>query len=732
MRTSMKYMFRKMKNHFGQLLGMGLLILIASLFFSTLFSFKDTYEQTTKNYFASYHYADVTLQGKFQDNDIAALKNDLNASNVEGRWVHDVKKDDLTTRLISQTQTTNQLKLEKGRLAKTKDECAVISQYARMNKTQLGDTLIAGDQILKVVGIVSSPEYVYYVQNARTMIADKENFAIAFVSEDFSPVYNQILLRNDQRISEKQVKKIVAYEAFTRQTDQINYQMFEGDLDQFVSFAYIFPTIFWLLSFGIIFILLRRTILKEHKQIGVMKALGRNNWGIIKIYTFQFVLMGLLSSIAGCLLSLPVSKWLLTIFASMIEVPDLTADFNPLYWLITIGVSTIGCWIFSILSMLDILREYPYTSMSPRVPKISAKRRNSKVWKYVSFNTRYAFKTSLRNKGRFFLMILGIAASAALLVFSFGFNDSLKEVTNQYFRTFASYDLIIESQPQQLTDDLVEDTLIQKEDKALQMVTKVNGEEYSLIILDGQVDTLELADEMLREGIIIPEYYAEKWQVTVGDTIKIDDRSVKVSCILPLGMGLSIFTSYDYAESIFDDLPRVYNTLYVQSDRPEKLEQHLKNQNMVFTTANNDREMFRSLLDNMGILIIFLIICSVILGITVIMCMNLMNLTVREFEYMFMNIMGYSKRRILSAIGKETLLQLILAIPLGFFLGYQLLQAIKGEFSQNTFALYPIVSLKSYLISTTIVFLMGSTRILLSNRYIEKLDIVEGLKVQED
>lgn len=77
-----------------------------------------------------------------------------------------------------------------------------------MNKTQLGDTLIAGDQILKVVGIVSSPEYVYYVQNARTMIADKENFAIAFVSEDFSPVYNQILLRNDQRISEKQVKKL--------------------------------------------------------------------------------------------------------------------------------------------------------------------------------------------------------------------------------------------------------------------------------------------------------------------------------------------------------------------------------------------------------------------------------------------------------------------------------------------------------------------------------------------
>lgn len=41
MRTSMKYMFRKMKNHFGQQLGMGLLILIASLF-SPLFSLSRT------------------------------------------------------------------------------------------------------------------------------------------------------------------------------------------------------------------------------------------------------------------------------------------------------------------------------------------------------------------------------------------------------------------------------------------------------------------------------------------------------------------------------------------------------------------------------------------------------------------------------------------------------------------------------------------------------------------
>jgi hypothetical protein len=54
---------------------------------------------------------------------------------------------------------------------------------------------------------------------------------------------------------------------------------------------------------------------------------------------------------------------------------------------------------------------------------------------------------------------------------------------------------------------------------------------------------------------------------------------------------------------------------------------------------------------------------------------------------MFMGVMGYPHKSILTAHIKETVLQLILAILLGFILGNVLLELIKGEFSGSSFVI---------------------------------------------
>ena len=97
-----------------------------------------------------------------------------------------------------------------------------------------------------------------------------------------------------------------------------------------------------------------------------------------------------------------------------------------------------------------------------------------------------------------------------------------------------------------------------------------------------------------------------------------------------------------------------------------------------------------------------------------------------------MNIMGYSKRLILQAINKENLLQLLLAIPLGFVLGSQLLEVIKDQFSQNSFAMQPNIKIESFILTAVIIIFISSLRLLISNQYIDRLDIVEGLKVQDE
>lgn len=726
--------FRKMKTNLPQMLGMGLLIAIAAMFFTTLFTFKTIYEEEMTTLFRQQNYADVTLTGNFTDDAQSKLKNDRRLSTVEGRTVQDFRSGEKTIRLISLSTKLNQVILEKGRLPKTKSECVIISQYARENKKTTGDILTVDHKNLKIVGIVRSPEYVYYSQSERSFSADPKKFAVAFVKKDFFPFTNQLLLSSSRKIKEKDVEKQLDFQSFTNQKDQINYQMYEGDLEQFVSFAYIFPTIFWLLSFGIIFIILRRTLLKEHKQIGVLKALGTTNLSIITIYTRQFFLLGLISSMIGCILSYPITELLFRVFSTMIELPTLSYHFELRYWAITILISTIGCGLFALSSMLDILQEYPAISMKQRVPKTKKKSSNLRLFRSLSFNTRYAFATSLRNKGRFLLMVLGIAASTGLLLFSLGFNDSISGVADNYFKTFADYDLVVQlPTPAPIKKSLTDEIHgIDQQDPALQLTGEIKKEDYPLVITKSTVSTLDLPTEKLDQGLVIPEYYAKKWHVKVGDQLIVNDRKATISAIIPLSMGLAVYTSYNYASSLFSDLPKVYNTVYLTSDQPNKVINQLKKKQLFYTTAKEDREAFNSLLENMGILIVLLVICSVILGVTVIFCLNLMNLTIREFEYMFMNIMGYSKRLILQAINKENLLQLLLAIPLGFVLGSQLLEVIKDQFSQNSFAMQPSIKLESFILAAVIVVFISSLRLLLSNRYINRLDIVEGLKVQDE
>jgi len=741
MKMTTKYALKKMKKNFKQLLGMGILIAVASLFFVTLFSFKDSYQSAVENYFDNYHYADMTMQGSFTQEDLKELLALDEIETAESRWIQDFKEETFTARLISMTFEVNQLHLVDGRMPTTNDECVIISQHYKVGNVEIGDSITINSQNLTIVGVVSSPEYVYYVKNARTIFTDANTFLIIYVHSDFVDTHNQIIFTQNAPISDEKLRETLDFQEFAKQKNQVNYQMYEGDLAQFISFAYIFPTIFWVMSFCIIYIILRRIILKDRKLIGVMKAIGINTLSTMKIYVFQFIFLGSISSLAGCLLSIPISRLVVHTFNSMIEVPNLQVDIFLIYWLMTILISTLGCLIFGIFSMSDTIGGCPHEFMKAKKPSVKRKiRENEKVAlrSRLSFNTRYALVTALRNKGRFIVMLIGLIASTALLTFSLGFNDSLNEMTPQYFQNFADYDLIIESEPVPLEMELLKASYnYTSQDKSLQLMVTVEDEEYPLIILDNGNSTLNISETSLKEGAVIPEYFAKKWGVDVGDTIsisdaKITDKKIIISEIIPLGMMLGIYTSYDYAISEFNELPRVYNTLYVKSDNIAKLREELLDDGLIFSTANEDKESFQTILDGLEIIIMLLVVCGIILGLTVIICLNIMNLSAREFEYMFMNIMGYSKRQILIAITKEIIVQLIIAIPFGFVIGYQLINAIKGEFSQNTFALYPIINLSTYVIVAVLVLIMSMTRIISSNKFINNLDIVEGLKVQED
>jgi len=496
--------------------------------------------------------------------------------------------------------------------------------------------------------------------------------------------------------------------------------------------------------------MLSRTIQKDRKQIGTMKALGVSDKKIIGIYLSQFCVAAVVGALLGCAAAVIITDTIIGIFSSMFEVPTLGFVVYPNLWLFAILVSVLLCVISGIISLLPILPLLPANAMRPRLPKGGRRvliERIGFLWKRFSFNSRYALKNTLRNKGRFFAVVLGMCGSCALLAFSLGFYDSIGNTQNKYFNEFANYDLIVSFDPIPLQMDHPALSQITESKKALIMPVEVASTgsatstlqesqnpfcNYIIAITEPDFDKVNLPIEALQNGIIVPEYFANEWRIKTGDKLNIEGFTAVVSAVIQQYLGLMLYTSFDYINSITDELPPIYNTIFGRSDDLATLSQYLKENNIDFTTIDDDKTSFDSIMESMAVLIWFMIACSIVLGFTVLYSVGLINLSAREYEYMFMGVMGYPHKSIMLAHAKETIMQLIFAIPLGFVFGNVLLESIKGEFSSSNFVIASVIYPQSYLFSAVSVIGVTAVMALVTSKHIKKLDIVEGLKARDE
>ena len=726
MRNTLLLILRKMRSNTPQFLGLILLLVIGTTFFITLFTISLRFEETAEQYFIDNAYANVTLYGAFAPETVEFLAKQDGIKSAQGRIVRDLRCDERIIRTITLTDDINIPHIYDGRLPQNVGEALLLKRNAVAMELSIGDTLTLGESEVIITGLAASPEYIYMVQNARTPMAQTSKFGVTYVTRDFfaDSNYNEIVILGDYT----EIAEIGALYAISRE-DQMNHYLYRSDLGEVRSFGYIFPTVFAVLIAVVIYVMLTRIIQKERRQIGTMKALGVTDGRVIGIYLSQFCVTALVGAILGGFVTMLICDLIIGIFAGMFEVPTLNFIFYPTLWLMAAAISVALCAASGMVALVRVLKIEPAHAMRPATPK--SRKVKLPFTKSMSFNTRYALKSALCNKGRFFAVVFGMAGSCALMAFSFGFYDSVGNTQDKYFNEFANYDMIIRFEPIPLS---VEHSAIETDAsfKALTLFVDVGvqAEHHTLVIAESGFDMVNIPTAELQNGIIIPEYFSEQWRVKVGDTLNIEGYDTVVSAIVPQHLGLSLYTSFDYLETLTYDFPPIYNTLYVRTSNPTALADELTKNGIDFTTLNDDRTSFNTISESISVLIWFMIVCSVILGITVLYSVGLINLSAREYEYMFMGVMGCSHRSIVLANAKEALLQLFLAIPLGFVAGRLFLEVIKDEFSGSHFVISALVSPLSYAVSAVGVIAVTAIMAAVMSQHIDRLDIVEGLKMQ--
>jgi putative ABC transport system permease protein len=375
------------------------------------------------------------------------------------------------------------------------------------------------------------------------------------------------------------------------------------------------------------------------------------------------------------------------------------------------------------------------------------------VWRRLSFNTRYSLKSMLRSKGRFFAIVSGITATVALTMLSLGFYNSLLSVQGRYFGGFTNYDMTVwyGYDPLPLSAGLefgAELDPLTDASRALQTRALIKGESLILTVAESGFDKFNIDTAALDNGVIIPSYHAKLWKVKKGDTVRLTvplgeisfNRDCVVSGIAEQSLALGVYTSYDYFFSgnpIFllldESVYKVYNSVYLKGGDLTAVKDFLNSSFSAagYSTKDDDKNSFVAVTDSLTVLIFFMIICALILGVAVLYSVGIINLNARENEYMLLSTLGYRHNKIMQTHLKESAIQMLLAIPLGFLIGYLLLIVIKNGFSSSSFVLFAHVYWWAFVFTAVMVISLAAIMSVIVSARIKRLDIIEGLKSQE-
>jgi putative ABC transport system permease protein len=106
-------------------------------------------------------------------------------------------------------------------------------------------------------------------------------------------------------------------------------------------------------------------------------------------------------------------------------------------------------------------------------------------------------------------------------------------------------------------------------------------------------------------------------------------------------------------------------------------------------------------------------------------------LSERSRELSSLRVLGYTRGEISYILLGELGLLTLVAVPLGFLIGYWLCGYIANALASDLFRVPLIIEAKTYSLSAAVIFISASVSSLIVRHKLDHLDLVEVLKTRE-
>lgn len=773
-----KLLLRKINKQLAIFVSAVFIVALAVLFFVAVKTVYRDFKLSAENYFENNLLDDLVLFGNFSEDDIKTIKDIKGVERAEGkhRFQGKVEIENETENIDAIIYGTddkytriNKPYVYKGKYILETNEAAVNKNFADSRSLEIGDTIELNfnnkTESFVIASLVSYPNYVFLFKDGASTISEAEDFAVVEINEEHFKyiLYNSIYIKYKENVNRVNIENLIRIKLkqkifyFTDREQSVNYVNYEQTLLQIDSFSYICPSILLLMAILLLYIIQRRNVAVERKQIGIMKAIGLTDASIM----YMYIKYSFLVSFFGILLAFISTKIILPsifeVLSKIFDMPNFTYNTYFDLWVIAGTIILFVCILSNLIAAISILKLNPAQSMRGEPPKGGGKSlmENLKLWNRFSFNTRYAIKNASRSKTRYFASLWGMFAAVSMTIFAQGFNNSFDYFLSTLYEKFSLYDIKATINPIKWEEDseIITNDIVLSYDKAAIYQSRIypafKSESENLyiptLIYQDDFSSLDIPkNDSPEDTIMLPKYLADKLNIKENDYIGIELYTLgnSVSKIVKCGKFVEqqgmffVYMEKKFAEEEFD-IPDSYNNIFfTKKDNisREYIKEILDDSEDIsyYSFVDDEYAAYKNQIATIYLLVQILIFIAFLLGATSLYGVGVITLATRRYEFTLLKVMGYTTKEIMIASLKETITQIIIAIPTGIAAGFGILYLVKKPFSSKLFSFVPHIYDESYIYAVilliTAIFLVS----IMSAHYVNKLDMVEGLKDREE
>lgn len=739
-------------------------------------------------YYQSYRFADVFAQLKRAPDSVAARINEIpGVAKAETRVVADVTLDvpgldePAKGRIVSipekQTSMLNDLYISEGRYVEPSQRNEVIASqaFAKANGLKPGDSIAAiingRWEKLRIVGLALSPEYVYEIRSG-DIFPDSRRSGVLWMSRgSLGPAFNMDGAFNDVALT--LAPGAIEADVIERldglldnygglggygRIDQISNHFLSNEIAELQVTGTFIPAIFLTVTAFLIHLVLSRLVTTQREQIAVLKAFGYGNSSI----GFHYLKFAFLVIIGGFVLGVGVGWYfgyqITALYMHYFHFPVLSYQIGPTLiasaLVISVGAASIG----ALSAVRRAVALPPAEAMRPEPPARfqTGLIEKSGLHRLVTPATRIIMRNLERRPLKAAISVFGIALAVGLLVVGFFlYFDTVGRIMDVQFGAVQREDVSVvfnEPRPAEARYDLAHLPGVVRAEtfRAVPARLRFENRHRRVAILGLQANSdlrrIVTANYQIMgpppDGVLLTTKLAELLGVKPGQTVTVEVlegkrqiRQVPVAATVDELIGLSAYMNIEALNKLMDE-GASSSGAFLMVDGPAI--QHLYAQ-IKQTPAVNAVSIPQAALASFKDTIARTINTStaILIGFSVIIALGMVYngariaLSERGHELASLRVLGFTRREITFILLGEQAILTLLAIPLGFALGYGIagLITIAIDTELVRFPLY--VSARTYSLAFVVVATSAFVSGYLVRWRLRHLDLVAVLKTRE-